>query len=265
VTTSELILSPRRVTRASVLGMLLYKAWLETRSRFVASAAVLTLLGFSTVLRAAPTIHGWERFHDGELMPYALYVWLSLFHGYLQFLWVISAVILGLGGLVREHALGTSGFTLALPVGRAAIENTRAAMGVVEVLVLALISGVIVSVLSPLAGYAYPLSQSVRFGLLLGGGGLIFYALGFLLSHVLRGEYGAPALGLALSAAFYVLTKLPGLEVLNVFDLMSGKLYMVHARYLLGPVFPFAPLAAWMSVAFVLLTVSAALVRKREF
>ncbi|MBC7791818.1 MAG: ABC transporter permease [Anaerolineae bacterium] len=264
MTTSPTLAAPQSL-HLRTLWILSYKAWLETRARFLASAAVLALLGLSTVVRAAPTIQGWEAFHGGEQMPYALYVWLSLFHGYLLFLWVISAVILGLGGLVREHELGTSGFTLALPVSRGLLVTTRAAVGIVEVLVLALISGVIVSVLSPLSGYVYPLSQSVRFGLLLGGGGLIFYALGFLLSHLLRGEYAAPAIGLAFSAAFYVLTKLPGLEILNVFDLMSGKLYMVHAKYLLGPVFPFMPLAAWMAVAIALLSTSAALVRRREF
>ena len=79
--------------------MLIRKAWLESKTRFLAAAVILTVLGLSTVLRAPATIAGWERIHRGEQMSYALYVWLSLPHGFLQFLWIIAAVLLGLGGL----------------------------------------------------------------------------------------------------------------------------------------------------------------------
>ena len=250
--------------RWSVSRALAYKAWLETRARFLAAAVILSLLGISTVLRAEPTIDAWEYFHAGETMPYALYVWLSLSHGYLMFFWVISAVILGLGGLVRERELGTTGFTLSLPVSRTSLVMSRTAMGASQGLVLALIPGVLVALLSPLIGREYALTQALRFGALMAGGGMMFYALGFLLSHLLRGEYAAPGVGLALTAAVYVLAKLPALHGFDPFALMTGSRYMVEGTYLLRPDFPIVPIAACLGVAAVLVAISDALARRLE-
>jgi hypothetical protein len=247
------------------MTMLLRKAWLESRGRFIAAAVVLAILGVSTVLRAPPTIEGWEAHHRGETMSYALYIWLSLSHGFLQFLWVVAAVILGLGGLLREHANGSSGFSLALPVSRRDHVLSRALVGAAEAAVLGFIPGLIVVVLSPLAGYHYPLSQALLFGALLVLAGLIFYALGFFLSHVLRGEYAAPAVAMALIAVFYVLTKLPRLEFLNVFDAMDGKKVLVGRTFYLGGQFPIATVAASLAVTLLLVGVSVAEVKRRDF
>ena len=245
--------------------MLLRKAWLETRVRFLASAAILAMLGVSTALRARPTIVGWESFHGGERMPYALYVWLSLSHGYLMFYWIICAVLLGLGGLVREEALGTAGFTLSLPVSRPALVVSRALVGAAEAFVLALIPGILVSVLSPLAGYHYPLAQAIGFGVLMACGGMGFYALAFLLSHVFRGEYTAPGIALGLTAAVYVLVKVPELAMLDVFKLMTGAAYMVEGQYVLENTFPVLPLLASLGVASLLVLWSDRIARRHEF
>jgi hypothetical protein len=244
---------------------LLHKAWLETRVRFLASATIMALLGGSTVLRAAPTIAAWEEFHRGESMPYALYVWLSLSHGYLMFYWLVAAVILGLGGLVREHAAGTAGFTLSLPVSRSALVASRAVIGAAEAFVLALIPGTIVALLSPAIGRAYPLSQAVLFGVLMACGGMGFYALGFFLSHLLRGEYAAPGVGLALTAGAYVLAKLPGFERLDVFRLMTGAEHMAEGTYLLAGGFPVGRIALALGGAALLVVISGAVARRREF
>jgi len=244
--------------------MLLYKAWLETRGRFLAAALVLALLGLATVLRAQATISSWEAFHNGEHMEYALYVWLSLSHGYLQFLWIICAVILGLGGLLREHSLGTSGFTLSLPVRRWVLVVTRASVGAAEAIVLGLISGVLVAVLSPIVGHRFPIGQAFLFGFVLAGGGLAFYALGLFLSHVIRGEYAAPGLGLGIIAAFYLLTRVPAFDGLDVFELMSGAEFMSSKTFLLTS-FPGREVAGWLAgaIAFGLLSVLAA--ARKEF
>ena len=251
--------------RAAVVRALLYKSWLETRVRFLASLLILALLGISTVLRAAPTIAAWEHFHAGETMPYALYVWLSLSHGYLMFFWVICAVLLGLGGLVREREIGTAGFTLGLPVSRTSLVISRAAVGAAEAFLLANVPGLLVASLSPLVGREYALSQAIGFGILMGAGGMTFYALGFLLSHLLRGEYAAPGLGLASTAALYVLAKVPGFEGVDVFKLMTGSEYMIEGTYLLGPVFPVGRLALSAAVAALLVMASVEIARRREF
>lgn len=226
---------------------------------------MLAILGVSSVLRAPATIEGWEAHHRGETMSYALYIWLSLSHGFLQFLSVVAAVILGLGGLKREQANGSSGFTLALPVSRRAHVLSRAITGAGEAVILGFIPGLIVVVLSPLAGFHYPLSQALLFAAIVVLGGLVFYALGFLLSEILPGEYAAPGVGMAIIAAFYVLTKLPPLGVLNVFDAMDGKRVLVGQTYFLGSNYPLLTVAASLAVALLLVSLSVIVVSRRDF
>ena len=245
--------------------MLVRKSWLESRGRFVSAAVVLAILGLSTVLRAPATISGWESIHRGEQMSYPLYIWLSLSHGFLQFLWVVAAVILGLGGLIREEALGSSGFSLALPVSRRAHVLTRAGVGAAEAAVLGFIPGLIVFALSPMIDRSYPLSQALLFAGLLVLAGLVFHALGFFLSHVLRGEYTAPAVGMAAIAVFYVLTKLPRLEFLNVFDAMDGKRVLVGRTFYLGTEFPVAVILASLAVALGMVALAVIHVNSRDF
>ena len=245
--------------------MLIRKAWLESKARFNAAAIVLTILGVSTVLRAPATIAGWERIHRGEQMSYPLYIWLSLPHGFLQFQWVIAAVILGLGGLLREDALGSSGFSLSLPVSRRRHVLTRAAVGAAEAIVLAFIPVLIVVIMSPLIQRSYPLSQAMMFATMFVLAGLIFYAVGFFLSHILRGEYAAPGVTLAAIAAFYVFTKLPRFGFLNVFDAMDGKKVLVGHTFYLGSEFPVAPITASLIVATGLIVLSIVRVNARDF
>lgn len=246
-------------------GMLVRKAWLESKARFTAALIVQSLLGVSTVFRAPATIAGWESVHRGEQMSYPLYVWLSLPHGFLQFLWIIAAVTLGLGGLLREDAAGTSGFTLSLPVSRRQHVLTRAAVGGAEAVAAAFVPGLIVAALSPLIQRSYPLSQALLFATIFVAAGFVFYTLGFFLSHILRGEYSAPGVGLAVIAAFYIFTKLPRFEFLNVFDAMDGKKLLVGRTFYLGSELPLIPIAVSVAIAAVLIALSVARVNSRDF
>jgi len=243
--------------------MLLYRSWLEMRSRALSAAAVLGLLAGATVLRAPGTIAGLERFH-GERVSYALYVWLSLPKGWLQFLWILVALLLGMGGLLREQAMGTAGFTLSLPVARWRIVAARAAVGAAAASVLALIPMLLVAMLSPLAGFAFPLRQALLFGALTAGVGMVFYGLGILLSHLMRGEHAAPAVGIGLVGALWVATRLPAFQCCDVFAVMSGKPYMDHHTFHL-PGLPWPALAASLAVFAGMVALSALLVRRRDF
>jgi ABC-2 type transport system permease protein len=245
--------------------VLLRKAWLESKARFTAAAVVLAILGVSTVLRAPATIAGWESVHRGEQMSYPLYVWLSLPHGFLQFIWIIAAVLLGLGGLLREDAVGSSGFSLSLPVSRRQHVLARAAVGAAEAILLGFIPLLIVAIVSPLIHRSYPLSQALMFATMFVLAGLVFFALGFFLSHLLRGEYSAPAVALAGIAAFYILTKLPRLRSLNVFDAMDGKKVLVDHTFLLGSEFPLVTIAVSLAIATLLIALSIARANARDF
>ena len=244
---------------------LLWKAWLESRGRFAAALGALTVLGISTVARAPATIAGWESLHTGETMSYPLYIWLSLSHGFLQFLWVVAAVMLGLGGLLRERSVGAATFTLALPAPRTAHVLARAGVGVTEAIVLGFIPGLIVVLLSPLVGRTYPLGQALIFGFLLVAAGMVFHALGFFLSHLLHGEYAAPGVGLGVIAAFYVLTKLPKFKHLHVFDAMDGKLNLVGDTFYMGSSYPLATISASLGIAATLFAVAAWRLAREEF
>jgi len=50
------------------------------------------------------------------MRDYPFYLWHFVYAEMFQKIWVILAVLLGIGGLSREAAHGTAGFTLSLPV-----------------------------------------------------------------------------------------------------------------------------------------------------
>lgn len=96
-------------------------------------------------------------------------------------------------------------------------------------------------------------------------GGMTFYALAFLLSHLFRGEYTVPGVALGLTAATYVLVKIPELGALDVFKLMTGSEYMPEGRYLLGGAFPTLPLVGCLLLAALSVAYSDRIARKRQF
>jgi hypothetical protein len=142
---------------------------------------------------------------------------------------------------------------------------TRAAIGATEAIALGFIPLLLVVILSPLVHRSYPLTQALMFATMFVLAGLLFYALGFFLSNILRGEYAAPTVGLALIAAFYIFTKLPRFEFLNVFDAMDGKKVLVDYTFYLGSEFPIVPILASLGIAVVLLVLSINRVNARDF
>src|SRR5258707_719664 len=101
---------PGRALRA-----LCAKAWSESRGRFVVSAVVIAglcaaLLVFQTMFRARMLEIG------GRDAGYTAYAYARIYGGVVRSIFLILAILLGLGGLARERSHGTIGFTLALPV-----------------------------------------------------------------------------------------------------------------------------------------------------
>jgi len=91
--------------------MLWYKAWRESRVRFLASAVALAVICASFVFFHRDASGG----ISDEPLSYTVYVWRITYKGYLRELFMILAILLGLGGLTREGDQRTAGFTLALP------------------------------------------------------------------------------------------------------------------------------------------------------
>lgn len=244
---------------------LMYKAWLETRARFLTGAVIITLLIVWTVLRANGVIEGYERFRPGEHMQYAEYIWISLYRGYLQAFWIFCALMLGLGGLWREQAQGTAGFTLSLPVSRSHVTCIRILVGLFEIIALGFLSAFLIPLLSALEGNHYSLAQSVSFSTLLVGGGMIFFGWGVLLSHLIQKEFTAPAIGMSAALLLYFISRLPHLTAYNIFDVMSGKHYLGHQTFLLQKGMPWSGITASLILTLATIAISLKLIRARDF
>src|SRR5437867_797909 len=134
--------------------MLWYKAWLDTRWRFLTGLALLVML-------AAGTVYGY-RFVE-ELLPlsrqveaaaatsplirraleiqreYRGYVWWQAFRQNLSQMATLFAVLIGSGALLAQGSGASALFTLSLPVSRHRLVAVRAATGLAELLALAFV------------------------------------------------------------------------------------------------------------------------------
>ena len=229
--------------------MLWYKAWRESEARFLLSAGAIAGLCVAFVFfhhEGAPTAD--------RSQTYIEYVWRIVYKGFLRELFVLLALLLGVGGLRRERDYGTASFTLALPVSRWRLVSVRAAVGLGEVALLSLLPALIVPALSPVVGEFYPWSQAWQFSLLWAVGGMLIFMMGFLASVLFTGESTAPVVAFLILLVYSVLADQPFLEryLLDIHDLMSGTgmPYFRPDRYLLTGPLP------WTAFALVLLLVS---------
>src|SRR5215813_1459488 len=132
--------------------MLWHKSWLETRSRFLIGLGVLAcsaagvVFVYPRVVELLPLVTardtggelGRQIRESAELVrDYRGYIWSKWFGQHLIQVWTLFAVLLGSGGLVSQAARGGALFTLSLPVSRRRLVAVRAAVGLGELLVLA--------------------------------------------------------------------------------------------------------------------------------
>jgi ABC-type transport system involved in multi-copper enzyme maturation permease subunit len=201
--------------------MLLYKAWLESRKRFALSFLAMAGLSvffvvFHQAVRAAVTDHD---------VGYGEFIWKAVFQGQLRQIYVILALLLGLGGLDRERAYGTAGYTLALPVGRWRLVAARGVGGFMEAAVLAFLPAFLVPALSPFVHEPYPWGQALHYGALWTSGGVFIFAIGFLASVLFTGEYSAAIAAMTALFAYSIAADLPGMEhsIPEIHDTMNGS------------------------------------------
>ena len=223
--------------------MLFYKGWLETRSRFLtALVTTVAVCGFWT-LGHAWVESQWQRdfvehpelknpawllraVHD---YPFFLhhFVWADMF----QKIWVIFAVLLGIGGLSRESSHGTVGYTLSLPVSRLTLFLSRATVAFVQLFTLTAAALALILVLSRFAGLQYPLGHGLSHGGVLFFGGIVFLAASLCVSEFAEGEHTPALIGLGGVGLLYFVMQpyVDGLPVTGfaipfaVPKLMAGK------------------------------------------
>jgi len=243
--------------------VLWYKAWLETRGRFLTCLITLTAFCFIFVHHAQEiAFRGDGLSRAGRPADY--YRLLFVTQQFLVMMWVVSVVLLGMGGLIRERAFGVSTLTLSLPVSRCRLFGVRVAVGMVEATALVVLPWCAVFLTSFSAGLPIRFSQVSFYIFLILGGGLSYFAMAILVSSVVEGEYTAPAIAFGL----VLLTAIAfdaWLRPYSLWRLITGDLSIDRHTYLLSSGFPWSGVAVSLAAAVAMLFLALQRIRKRDF
>lgn len=221
--------------------MLWYRAWLETRWRFVIGFALLTLsavgvvLAYPKVISLLPLVPSGDtggeighRIREAAALAreYRGYIWSQWFGQNLVQTWTILAVLLGTGGLLAQASGGGALFTLSMPVSRTRLLAVRAATGLVELLALAVLPSLVIPLLSPAVGETYSSGSALVHAACLFVAGAAFFSLAFLLSTIFGDLWRPLLLPLCAAAvlAFYE-PFFPGLARYSVYRVMRAEAY----------------------------------------
>jgi ABC-2 type transport system permease protein len=245
--------------------MLWYKAWRETRGRLLISASVLLWASLVIVL-----MQKGMRAHADEPMTYASYIWAAIYKGTLRDVFIVLVIGLGVDGLLQERARGTAGFTLALPVGRFRLVAVRAGIGLAEMVFLAMLPVLVLSIGSPIVGESYALSQALEFSLLWIVCGMVIFGTAFLLAAILPGEYSSWLVSFVLLVAYSIginVSPLRSHRALDLFQVMNGSMlpdFRQADGMLIGPL-PLLPLAVIALLSLGLLALANQITQRRDF
>jgi ABC-2 type transport system permease protein len=255
--------------------MLWYKAWLETRWRFLiglvllvggAAFIVLVYTRVMGLLPLVPTVAGDSVIGDelreaAEMMrTYRGYIWSQLFRQNMPQNWSIFAVLLGTGGLLAQTSRGGALYTLSMPVSRARLLSVRAATGLGELFLLAIVPVLVLPLLSPAVGQTYGIGDALVHGVCLFVRGSIFFSLAFLLSTVFA-DLWRPAL-----IAFCALSVVAFLERAFQDVLPSSMIHVMSAEsYFRGGGVPWPGLLVSALVSSALLYGAVTNIERRDF
>jgi ABC-2 type transport system permease protein len=202
--------------------MLWYKAWLDTRWRFLIGLGVLALATAGCVLaypramqviaavgnsdEAVTAIVGSNPIARENIAltlqlagTYRGFVWSQLFHNELPQLWCLFAIVIGSGGIVSQASRGEGLFSLSLPVSRQQLVMSRAGVALAELLALAVVPALLVPLLSPAVQQSYSATDAIVHGLFLFGGGTVFFSAAFVLSSIFESFWVPPLVMLAIA------------------------------------------------------------------
>jgi len=180
--------------------MLWHKAWLETRGRFFGGLALSLIVGFGVIYdfrateRLLPLIRNMD---PGALdtsgpigaaikegiaaqQTFRGFVWWQWYRENLTYLVVIFGALLGAGGLLARSGSATL-FTLSLPVSRNRLIGTRAALGLAELLAIAIVPSLVLPLLAPSIGQSYSVIDVMVHGVCMFIVGSVFFSLAALL------------------------------------------------------------------------------------
>ena len=234
--------------------MLWYKAWLETRSRFL--IALVGCVAFC--VRLVLILPRGGQPNESFLMLYGV-------HQGLVFVWILGVTLLMMGGLLRENAIGSSSFTLSLPVSRSRLTLVRTGMALVQATLLAIVPWISMLLTLNIAGRAHAIPQAGFHIFLLLGGGVVFLAASLLISSLVEGEYTAPIV--TFGVIIMLVYALSGKKLIpySPWAFMMGFGYIDRERpFLVGPV-PWFHAAAFAVIAALLTMIAIRVIQQRDF
>jgi ABC-2 type transport system permease protein len=179
--------------------MLWYKAWLETRWRFLIGLAVLVMMAcgavfqYPAVVRLLPLA---ENVQTGSGIlgrairdaieiqrDYRGFIWYQWVRQNFAQMWTLFAVLLGSGGLLAHGSSGAL-FTLSLPASRNHVLGIRAGACLAELFVLALVPSLLIPLLSPAVGESYSFATALVHAGCMFVAGTAFFSFALLMSTV---------------------------------------------------------------------------------
>ncbi len=255
--------------------MLWYKSWMETRWRFLIGLAVLMLSAGSTVLIypevvkllpvvAKPDLSGEIGRRIAEAMElardYRGYVWSQWFMQNMPQMWGLFAVLLGTGGLLSQASGGGALFTLSLPASRNRLVGVRAATGLAELLVLAVLPSLLLPILSPAIGQTYGIGDALVHSACLFIAGAVFFSLAFLLSTVFSDVWRPLLIVLCLAMVLAIFEQFfRDLSRYSLFRVMSAEVYFRRGGL------PWLGLLASAAVSVAMLYAAARNIARQDF
>jgi len=219
--------------------MLCYKAWRESRWRFLSGLVLLLLLAcgiivdYPAVVKLMPlarSVSAGDGF-IGRAIKEAVeverdfrgFVWWQWVRQNLTLTWTLFAVLLGSGGLLAEGGRAPL-FTLSLPASRARLLAVRVAAGLAELLVLALVPSLLIPLMSPAIGESYPVRAALVHGACLFVAGTAFFSLALLLSTVFADVWRPLLLACAIAIVLGALEQALS-SPYGIYRVMSGETY----------------------------------------
>ena len=151
-------------------------------------------------------------------------------------------------------------FTLSLPASRNRLVGVRAATGLAELLVLAVVPSLLLPILSPAIGQTYGLGDALVHSACLFIAGAVFFSLAFLLSTVFGDVWRPLLIVLCLAMVLAIFEQFfRDLSRYSLFRVMSAEIYFR------GGGLPWLGLLASAAVSGVMLYAAARNIARQDF
>ena len=221
--------------------MLWYKAWLETRWRFLIGLVILILSVMGTVFaypRVEKLLPLVPSIDTSSMVGQRIKAVADLSHTYRGYIWAqwlrqnmvqmlsLFAALIGTGGLLSQASGGGGLFTLSLPVSRDRLFGVRAATGLAELAVLAFLPSALLPLASPSVGQTFGVGAAIAHGICAFSAAAVLFSATSLLSTVFADAWRPALIVCGVATAIGVLEPFFGeLERYSLFGLMDGETY----------------------------------------